>query len=113
MAWMQVNLINIHIPKGKTKLTLDKIRPKHARRRKVDAKTTEELEAEVEWLEADEGKRRRLAAQRSRARAQAEETRAYLASPEGRKLLASLRELHDGAPRASKGLAAELLEEGG
>jgi hypothetical protein len=31
LSWLQANLINIHIPRGKPKLTVEKIRPKRQR----------------------------------------------------------------------------------
>ena len=36
LAWMQANLINIHIPRGKPRLTVDKLRPKGVKSRRKE-----------------------------------------------------------------------------
>lgn len=92
LAWLQVNLINIQLPRGKPRLTMDKILPKRARK-KVE-QSDEAVEEAVEMLTAKKSDLQRMRARRAAARRQAEEDARFWRSPEGTKLAAARRALH-------------------
>lgn len=48
LSWLQANLINIHIPRGKPRVTAEKIRPRNRRKRREQS--DEQIDAEIENL---------------------------------------------------------------
>jgi hypothetical protein len=95
---MQANLINIHIPRGKPRLTVDKILPRGKRRR--DRKAVEDdSEAILEVQQALGGDPKEIALARMRAqqtkireKREREEAESFWNSPEGARVLEYLRE---------------------
>jgi hypothetical protein len=92
---MQANLINIHVPKGKPKVTVEKLRPKGSRRRGrdrdvQDAVDDSELSAVMTEAPADPKEAARAAMQRARDRREgrehAEESTRFWDGPEGRRM---------------------------
>jgi hypothetical protein len=83
LAWAQVNLINVQIPRGKPRLTVDKLLPKRQRKKAVSQADAEEA---VDLLTASPKERIKLQASRAKARREAEEDARFWQSPEGRKL---------------------------
>lgn len=89
-AWVQTNLLNIQIPKGKPRITVDKLLPRRARK---PVQSAEELDLAVELLTASSGQAQRLRAKQARRKEEAAEARRFWASPEGRKMARRMREL--------------------
>lgn len=93
-AWVQANLINVQIPRGKPRLTVDKLLPKRARKTAA-GESTEQVEATVELLYAKPSERRKMRAAAMKAKQDAEDARRYWASAEGVRLRRSMRSLVD------------------
>ena len=92
MAWVQANLMNIHIPRGKPKVKPAQLLPRRDRRRRApetDEDAVREIEAALGPLEATQGDpQARMTAAKVRAREKQDrsEWRAFRESSEGRRL---------------------------
>ena len=97
LAWTQANLMNIHIPKGKPRMTVDKLLPRGKRKR--DRKEIdEEALLDVQQALSDnpaEAAKNRLEAKMHKIRTSQmeEEDAAFWSSVEGRKLREMLEEV--------------------
>jgi hypothetical protein len=98
LAWVQANLINIHIPKGKPRVTPKKLLPKgHGRKKPTgdDEPDTEEIERLAASIPGQPGgAKARVAAAKARLKAkrEVEEERAFWSSPEGQRIRQMIRE---------------------
>lgn len=95
LAWVQANLINVHIPKGKPRVTPKKLLPKGHGKRKMGA--DDELsqdELDEIMLATAASPRERMAATKAKLRAKQElaEIDAFWSSPEGRRIREMMRE---------------------
>lgn len=97
MAWAQANLINIHVPRGKGKMSIEKLRPKRATkpRQKTEEERQEEMEIAAEVL-IDNPRDLRSARERRRLAAQerADAVR-YWQSDEGRRLSETIKMIRE------------------
>lgn len=93
-AWVQANLINIHVPRGKQKVKPEDLKKKKPRKMRVGApaeKSDAEIEVALEIEQAETPKERtKLIARRIRAREEHQEALRYFASPDGRRLMETL-----------------------
>lgn len=100
-AWMQANLINVHVPKGKPRMTVEKLRPKKnrsgARDRDeaaaidaVDDSDLPDLAGGRDSTPVDPKEQARQALRRAAARREAkehaEEAERFWEGPEGRRM---------------------------
>ena len=103
-AWVQVNLINVHVPRGKPRVTINKIRPK-TKKKKSEKEIEEEFQANRQALKEKLGKvgtkpkaasaedtvdmwtaQARIKAKRREEEALKEDEEAFWNSPEGQEL---------------------------
>lgn len=91
LAWVQANLINVHVPRGKARVKPDSLLPRSARRRKGGA---DEAPETLAALDAGGDPKARLAAMKERARARQdrEDAERFAASTEGRRMMQLLGE---------------------
>lgn len=83
LAWVQANLINVHVGKGR-RVRPDQLLPRSTKRRK-------QADAELEIDAGDDPKDRVEASKRrARERAEREDAERFQASPEGRRMVALL-----------------------
>ena len=96
LAWMQANLINIHIPRGKPRMTVDKLLPKGRKRRARKDLDEDNLYAVTQALSsdpvADAQKNIARKQQRIVERKLEEEESAFWKSAEGKRLANMLSE---------------------
>lgn len=96
LAWMQANLINVHVPRGKPRVRADQLLPKRRKKKANDDEATRtELAEKLAPLSAattSEGPRARLEAVKARARAtqEAREWNEFRNSAEGKRIAALL-----------------------
>jgi hypothetical protein len=76
MAWVQTNLINIHVPRGKRKVRTSDLLPKTNRKKKRNDKSADDIPAS----NLEEAK------ERARRRIQEEESKAFYSTESGRML---------------------------
>lgn len=88
LAWLQANLINVHVPRGKARVKAEALLPRSAKRRRSDATD------DMAMLDNGSDPRARLEAAKARARAkrEREEAEHFANSPEGRRMVALLGE---------------------
>lgn len=96
LAWTQANLMNIHIPRGKPRMTVEKLLPKGKKKRGRKDVDEDALFAVQQALADDpaEVARERMRAKQNRLRSKQEEdeARQFWNSPEGRRIGDYLRE---------------------
>lgn len=101
LAWVQANLINVHIPKGKPRVTPKKLLPKGHGRRKTGADEIDDEELEriqdavpIAGGKTRDGVKARMEAKRAKLRAKQElaEMDAFWSSAEGRRIREMMRE---------------------
>lgn len=95
LAWVQANLINIHIPRGKPRVTPKKLLPKNHGKRKMgadDELSTEEMDEIMIATAATTKERMAVTKARLKAKQELEEARAFWSSPEGQRIRELTRE---------------------
>jgi hypothetical protein len=93
LAWVQANLINVHVPRGKPKLTVEKVRGKRSTH-VVDTRTDDEIKDQIDEMAEsymrDPEARERARDRRLARRAQREEEARFWQTPEGDRLAEQL-----------------------
>lgn len=97
-AWMQANLMNVHIPRGKPRATVDKLLPRSVKQRRNAGNEEKDLAALAETLIEDPKERRLAREARLREEAAQEEARRFRDTPEGRRIRQLVEELAGGDP---------------
>jgi hypothetical protein len=91
LAWVQANLINIHIPRGKPRVRPDTLLPRSTRRRRADTDDTA-IERVEEGTGSDPKARMEALKRRVRARVEREDQERFWSGAEGRRMLSLLGE---------------------
>lgn len=90
LAWTQANIINAQIPRGKPRLSVEKLLPKKPSAQESVPEPLPDLDAFDESITPEE--RARRARERVRAKRAAEASREFWTSAEGRRILMLLGE---------------------
>lgn len=91
MAWVQANLINVHVPRGKPRVTAEQLLPRKRRKTKEEDLDSVKQSLDDEFAPLDgatQSAKDRLDTVKAKARASADKKdyEAFMASKEGRRL---------------------------